>query len=75
MSLVFLGKDPDSPNNGSPTVYLDTDRDSYLVQGYRVEDPERLAQMNIPGHETVVEIPRHMTQFFPEVSGDGADVR
>ncbi|GGN02063.1 hypothetical protein GCM10011578_024340 [Streptomyces fuscichromogenes] len=31
--------------------------DSYLVQGWKVEDAERLGQMHIPGHESVVEIP------------------
>ncbi|GIF96779.1 hypothetical protein [Catellatospora citrea] len=75
MALRFLGKDPNSPDDGSPTIYLDTDRDTYVVQGWKVEDPERLAQMDIPGHETVVEIPRHMTQFFQEVANGGDEVR
>lgn len=75
MSLVFLGKDPDSPVNGSPTVYLDTERDTYVVQGWKVEDQERLAQMNIPGHETVIEIPKRLMQFFPEVQRGGDEVR
>jgi hypothetical protein len=71
MTLQFLGKDPESPNGGSPTLYYDAERDTYVVQGWKVEDTERLTQMNIPGHETVVEIPRRMTQFFPEVTGGG----
>jgi hypothetical protein len=37
------------------------------VQGWKVEDAERLGQMDIPGHESVVEIPRRMVQFFLEV--------
>ncbi|BCJ76180.1 hypothetical protein CS0771_57240 [Catellatospora sp. IY07-71] len=72
MALKFLGKDPNSPSGGSPTIYLDTERDTYVVQGWRVEDPERLAQMAIPGHETVVEIPRYMTKFFEEAPGDAS---
>jgi hypothetical protein len=65
----MLGKDPDSPNNGSPTVYLDEDTGNYVLQGWKVTDPERLAQMNIPDHETVIEFPARMMQFFPEVGG------
>ncbi|MGW2822169.1 hypothetical protein ACWC24_14320 [Streptomyces sp. NPDC001443] len=67
MALIKLGKDPESPSGGSPTIYLDDEKDTYVVQGWKVEDDERLAQMDIPGHETVVEIPRRMVQFFQEV--------
>jgi hypothetical protein len=55
MKLTFLGKD--STPNDSPTLYA-TDRDTYLVQGYAVTDPEALAQMRIPDGETVVEVPK-----------------
>ncbi|MGW1071436.1 hypothetical protein [Streptomyces sp. NPDC002537] len=75
MTLHRLGKDPESPNNGSPTVYVDDETGNYILQGWRVTDPERLAQMDIPAHETVIEFPKRMMQFFPEVnSGDGHDV-
>ncbi|MYV53728.1 hypothetical protein [Streptomyces sp. SID3212] len=67
MALIRLGKDPESPSGGSPTIYLDDARDNYLVQGWKVEDAERLEQMDIPGHESVVEIPRRMVQFFLEM--------
>ncbi|MGY4740881.1 hypothetical protein [Streptomyces sp. ATMOS53] len=75
MALRKLGKDPESPSGGSPTVYLDEETDTYLVQGWKVLDGGRLSQMDIPGHESVVEIPRRMVQFFLEVQGDrGSDV-
>ena len=75
MALIRLGKDPESPNNGSPTVYLDDETGHYILQGWKVTDPERLAQMDVPEHETVIEFPRRMMQFFPEVTGgDGTDV-
>ncbi|GGZ21563.1 hypothetical protein GCM10010387_13300 [Streptomyces inusitatus] len=64
MALRMLGKDPNSPDGNSPTVYVDDEADRYLVQGFKVLDEERLGQMNIPEHETVVEIPRYMVQFF-----------
>jgi len=35
-----------------------TDRGSYILSGAAVDDPEALAQMDIPGHETAVEIPK-----------------
>lgn len=75
MALRKLGKDPESPSGGSPTVYLDDTKDNYLVQGWKVLDEERLSQLDIPEHETVVEIPRRMVQFFLEVKNDkGSDV-
>ncbi len=43
-----------------------TDRESWLVQGWVVTDPEALAQMSIPEGETVVEIPDRMLQFFAQ---------
>jgi hypothetical protein len=71
MALEFLGKDPSSPDGDSATIYRDTERDTYLVQGLKVTDQERLSQLGLPEHETVVEIPRYMTQFFPEVVDGG----
>ncbi|MCW6010024.1 hypothetical protein K1W54_36595 [Micromonospora sp. CPCC 205371] len=74
MAMRFLGKDPESPNGDSPTLYYDEERDTYLLQSWKVTDPERLAQMSIPDHETVIEFPERMMRFFPEVNGgSGAD--
>ncbi|WP_030706544.1 hypothetical protein [Streptomyces sp. NRRL F-2580] len=75
MALRMLGKDPESRDGGSPTIYLDEDTNTYLVQGFKVTDDERRALMSIPGHEDVIELPRRMVQFFLEVEGDeGTDV-
>jgi hypothetical protein len=63
MKLPFLGKD--STPNDSPTLY-ETDRETYLVQGYVVSDPEALAQMRIPEGETVVEVPKRLMRYLPE---------
>ncbi|MEV6526772.1 hypothetical protein AB0M43_33065 [Longispora sp. NPDC051575] len=57
MALYLLGKDPDSPNNGSPTLYYDDVRDTYLFQSWKVTDEARLAELNVPDHETVIEFP------------------
>ncbi|MCK7626257.1 hypothetical protein MUU72_24670 [Streptomyces sp. RS10V-4] len=72
MSLHMLGKDPESKDGGSPTVYLDDETDSYLVQGLKVTDARRRSRMDVPDHEDVVEIPRRMVQFFLEVKRDEA---
>ena len=62
MKLTFLGKD--STPNDSPTLYA-TDRDTYLVQGYAVTDPEALAHMRIPAGETGVEVPKRLMKYLP----------
>jgi hypothetical protein len=69
MSLIILGKDPESPDGYSPTVCYDKTDDSYVLQGYKVTDPAVLAELSIPEHETVIRFPRRMMQFFPEVTG------
>jgi hypothetical protein len=72
MTLQFLGKDPDSPADGSPTIY--DAGDSYVIQGWRVTDAEHLQTIgDLPAGETVVEIPKRMMQFFPEVSDGPTD--
>lgn len=55
MKLTHLGTE--SANTGCPSLYL-TDRDTFLVQGWRVADPEALGELDIPAHETVIEVPR-----------------
>ena len=66
MPLRFLGKDPQSPINDSPTIY--DNGDTYVIQGWKIIDPSVLAELgDVPEHETIVEIPKRMMQFFPEV--------
>jgi len=62
VKITFLGKD--STPNDSPTLYA-TDRESYLVQGYVVSDPEALAEMRIPEGESVVEVPKVLMKYLP----------
>jgi len=63
MKLTLVAGDPNSRPDNSPTLYK-TDRGSWVVQGWVVEDPEALAALNVPAGETVVEIPDRMIQFF-----------
>jgi hypothetical protein len=71
MALQFLGKDPESEYNGSPTLW--DDGDSYVIQGSRITDPSTLAQIGeVPAHETVLRFPKRMMQFFKEAGSGGA---
>ncbi|GAB1822742.1 hypothetical protein [Herbidospora sp. RD11066] len=73
MALRFLGKDPESPVNDSPTIW--EDGDCYVIQGWRITDDATLAEIGtIPGHETVLRLPKRMMQFFPEVNGTNGTV-
>lgn len=65
MRIRFIGKDPESNPTGSPTVYR-TDRGSWIIQGWVVDDPEVLGEMNISEGESAVEIPDRMIQFLTE---------
>jgi hypothetical protein len=74
MSLRFIGKDAESPNNGSPTVWVDEEDDSIVIQGWKITDAMTLAAIEatgpIPGHETVLRLPRRMAPILGEVVGD-----
>ncbi|WP_033342880.1 hypothetical protein [Catenuloplanes japonicus] len=56
MKLTFIRKTVLSGNTNCPSLYR-TDRDTFIVQGWRVTDTEALGQLEIPSHETVVEVP------------------
>ncbi|MFC7248074.1 hypothetical protein ACFQO7_36890 [Catellatospora aurea] len=56
MQLTFIRKTALSGDTNCPSLYR-TDRDTFVVQGWRVTDPEALRQLDIPAHETVVEVP------------------
>jgi hypothetical protein len=74
MALRFIGVDTDSPNNGSPTVWLDEEDHSIVIQGWKVTDDSTISEITttgpIPDHETVVRLPARMAPFLLEVCGD-----
>jgi len=45
-----------------------TDRGTFVVQGWKVLDPEALGQMDIPDHETVIEVPPALRGFVPPLA-------
>ncbi len=69
MRLTFLGKD--SQPKQSPTLFA-TDRDSYVVQGWIVTDPEILAMIVVRDDETIVEVPAALMSHLLKdgLSGD-----
>lgn len=61
MRLRFLGTD--SQVGQCPTLYA-TDRDTYVVQGWEVTDPEALDDLrDVLEGETFVEIPKELLRF------------
>ena len=74
MALRFIGVDPETPNNGSPTIWLDEDDQSIVIQGWKITDDDAISEITaakpIPAHETVVRLPARMAPFLLEVCGD-----
>ena len=67
MSVRLLGKDPDSQVENSPALFATdrTDRVTYIAQGWKVTDPEVLADVGpVPDHETLIEIPEDVLKFY-----------
>ncbi|MEU5241262.1 hypothetical protein ACH4UR_31135 [Streptomyces lydicus] len=65
MKLRFLGKN--SQAGDCPTLYA-TDRDTYLVQGWKIYANDLLMQLTVPEGETAVEVP---TELFEHLEQDG----
>jgi hypothetical protein len=54
----------ESGKTGCPSTFL-TDRGTYVVQGWRVSDPEAVAALTergLPDHETAVEVPAALVE-------------
>jgi hypothetical protein len=67
MRARFLGKDPDSQVDNSPTLFVTdrTDRRTYIAQGWKVADPQVLADVgSVPDHEAIIEIPEDVLKFY-----------
>lgn len=62
MKLTFLGTS--SANGDCPGVYA-TDHGTLVIQGWKVADAEALSQLDIPDHETVIEIPAALLRYMP----------
>ncbi|MFG2717401.1 hypothetical protein ACGFW5_03700 [Streptomyces sp. NPDC048416] len=65
MKLRFLGKD--SKVGDCPTLYA-TDRDTYLVQGWKIISDDPRVSLDIPEGKTAVEVP---AELFKHLEKDG----
>lgn len=64
MTLRFLGRE--TGGGGCPTLY-ETDHGTLVIQGWKVTDPAVLAALDeVPGHETVIEVPKRLMRHLPE---------
>jgi len=71
MRAWFLGKDPESQVGQSPTLFATdrTDRITYIAQGWKVTDPQTLADIGpVPDHETLIEIPEESSRCTPSAT-------
>ena len=67
MRARLLGKDPDSQEGQSPTLFATdrTDRKTYIAQGWIVTDAQALADVGpIPAGEAIIEIPEDVLKFY-----------
>jgi hypothetical protein len=67
MRARFLGKDPDSQEGQSPTLFATDrkDRKTYIAQGWVVTDSEALADIGtVPAGETIIEIPEDLLKLY-----------
>ncbi|GAA1923242.1 hypothetical protein [Streptantibioticus ferralitis] len=65
MKLRFLGKN--STPGDSPTLYA-SDKDSYVIQGWKIYAQDILSQLGVPTGQTAVEVP---TELFEHLTKDG----
>jgi hypothetical protein len=67
MYVRFLGKDPNSIEGESPTLFATdrTDRVTYIAQGWKVTDPQARADIGpVPDRETLIEIPEDVLKMY-----------
>ncbi|QLE74660.1 hypothetical protein FGW37_26480 [Streptomyces rectiverticillatus] len=80
MALKFLGIWPNTPDDGSPTIWLDDTTGDLIIQSWKAdEETIRQAQAvgsvpghstDVPDHETVIRLPANMLQFIPRPSSE-----
>jgi hypothetical protein len=77
MTLRFLGIDPDTGQNGSPTIWADDITGDLIIQSHKA-DPDTLAECarvgsipghstTVPEHETIIRLPASMLQFLAKL--------
>ncbi|NGO70995.1 hypothetical protein [Streptomyces boncukensis] len=83
MTIRFVGIDPDTDEDGCPTVWVDTDAGELLIQGYEADEETNSAcdtlspaRAPIPPGEAVVRVPKRMIPIIREACDEfGSGVR
>ncbi|MEV7910879.1 hypothetical protein [Streptomyces griseus] len=75
MALRFLGIWPNTPDDGSPTIWLEEATGDLIIQSWKADEKTVLAAQevgsvpghstDVPDHETVIRLPANMLQFIP----------
>jgi hypothetical protein len=70
-----VGKVTDGGN--SPTLFDTPEimhgREIYVVQGWKITDPQALAGLRIPEDEAVIAVPKELLRYLPEENHGAAD--
>lgn len=75
MDLQFIGIDPDTGKNGSPTAWVDQENADIVIQSYTADEKTRAQCADntapghapgIPDHETVIRIPARLVPILRE---------
>ncbi|WP_089105886.1 hypothetical protein [Streptomyces hyaluromycini] len=69
MTLRFFGKDPETNGDHCPTVWLDEEKQEFVVQGWKADEAlqaECLVTGPIPDTEAVVRLPVRMAEQIRE---------
>ena len=78
MTLRLIGVDPNTPNTGSPTVWVDDTAGDIVVQGWKIADEATMAAIRatgpVPEHETVLRLPARMAPLLRKAIVGGTDV-
>ncbi|MGW7004177.1 hypothetical protein ACWGCW_15490 [Streptomyces sp. NPDC054933] len=80
MNLEFVGIDPNTPNGGSPTVWLEDEKGEIVIQGWLpdLETYEKISETEwvpghptgVPNHEAVVRLPVRMIPILRKACDD-----
>ncbi|MBZ6258885.1 hypothetical protein KVH22_25550 [Streptomyces olivaceus] len=75
MPLTFIGIDPTTGDEESPTVWVDEEKQELVLQGWKPDEATQAEcaaftvpghAVGIPDHEAVVRIPARMTAMIRE---------
>ncbi|RPK91869.1 MULTISPECIES: hypothetical protein [Streptomyces] len=83
MALRFLGINPNSPTDESPTVWIHEETGDLLIQSYKATEAEVREckdvgsvpghSTDVPDHETIIRLPAAMLNYIPVRRGEDGE--